>query len=310
MKNLKAGFVGLIGEPNAGKSTIFNELIREKVSIVTSKPQTTRQRVLGIVSSPQSQVVFVDSPGFVSAPKGLNNYLKDEAQKVVEDCDSLILVVSLDEKKKETVEKLIGFMVEQKKPWALIINKMDLVEKRNRVSVIKNLIEQVSSSSGQVIPIFEFSKNWGKDCQLVAKEIIGWATKTLPETLNELYDKELFTTHSVRELTGEIIREKCFENLEQEIPYSLAVHVRSFDEEDAKCTRIHADILVSKDSHRSIVIGSKGQKIKAIGTKSRLDIEKLVQNKVFLKLEVRTEENWMTNPKLMKELGYVVTKRP
>ncbi|GIL18384.1 MAG: GTPase Era [Oligoflexia bacterium] len=296
----KAGFVGLIGQPNAGKSTLLNHLVEDKISIVTPKPQTTRRRVLGVVSRDQGQVVFVDSPGVLRTQKGLNAFLTKEAEDVIESSDALAAVVSIDEKKKDDVLKIINLVKESHKPWFVIITKVDLSEKSHRVEMVKDLVRTIDPK----VKIIEFSSEWKKESKEIIQDVIQTSISLLPESKKPLYDVELFTPHSVRELVGEIVREKCFENLTKELPYQIAVRVTNFDESKKNLTSIFADIIVSKESHKPIVIGKGAATVKAIGMQARKEIEKLVGHKVFLKLDVVIRDNWFENPRMMKDLGY------
>jgi GTPase len=298
----RAGFVGLIGQPNAGKSTLLNALVEEKVSIVTPKPQTTRRRVIGIVNQENGQIVIVDAPGLVSAKKGLNAFLEKEAHDVISSSDALIGVISLDEKNKDQVNHILDLLIQSKKPYAIVITKSDLAEFKHRLQLIKDLVTLKNPKT----EIFEFSTKWGKDIKQASEQIINRILPLLPETPQPLYDTEIYTPHTLREVCAEIIREQCFELLDKEIPYFIAIKVKSFDESDPTIAKIQADIIVSKESHKPILIGKNAEMIKQIGIKSRKEIEKLLNSKVFLKLDVVVKDNWSENSKLMKDLGYYV----
>ncbi len=301
--SIRAGFVGLIGQPNAGKSTILNSFVKEKVSIVSHKPQTTRRRILGIVSQEQFQIVFVDAPGVIDAQKGLNHFLSQEADDVIAQSDVLIAVLSIDTKSEKEIDQILEKVSGSKKPWIAIINKVDLAELNRRIGMIKDKVAKYPNSLG----VFEYSETWGKDLKEINKTIFETLTKNLPESPAPLYEVDLFTPHTMRELVAEIVREKCFVVLEQELPYQLATQVIKYDEGE-KIPHIYCDIFVAKESHRAIAIGKGGDIIKKIGTLSRAEIEKLVGGKVFLKLDVKVKEDWMNSNKFMKELGYVVER--
>ncbi len=298
----RSGFVGLIGQPNAGKSSLMNLLVQEKVSIVTAKPQTTRRRILGIVSEDDGQAVFVDAPGVLKAAKGLNAFLTQEAEDVIEQSDLLIAVLSTDTESKEKAQEIIDLIVGSKKPWLAVITKVDLVEFQQRIESLKELCAKHKTCLGVV----ESSSTWKADAKLVRQEILRLCFSKLPESPKPLYDIELFTPHNVKDLVSEIVREASFEVLHHEIPYNIAVRIQKFDESDAKLPKIHAEIIVSKESHKPILIGKGGATIKEIGTLARKGIEKLMDQKIFLGLEVTVRENWFDNKKIMKELGYVV----
>lgn len=294
----RAGFIGLIGQPNAGKSTLMNFLIDQKVSIVTSKPQTTRRRILGIQNTENSQVVFIDAPGLVKAEKGLNAFLEKEAHEVMKESDALLAVLSIDEKDADAIERVLNLVKNSKKPWMGVITKTDVADKAHRILIVKSMVEELGVKCLQVSCL----KDGVDGRELVLKEI----ESLLPHAEAPLYDKELYTTENVRDLVAEIVREKCFENLEHEIPFQLAVQIRKFDEHAKPCPHIYVDVMVSKDSHKPIVIGQKAHVIKKISQESRLEVEKMMDQKVFLELNVVVKENWFDQTQFMKELGYIV----
>lgn len=294
----RAGFIGLIGQPNAGKSTLMNFLIDQKVSIVTSKPQTTRRRILGIQNNKNSQVVFIDAPGLVKAEKGLNAFLEKEANEVIKESDAILAVLSIDEKDSGAIEKVINMVKNSRKPWMGIITKTDVADKAHRILIVKSMVEELGVKCLQV----SCMKDGEEGRNLILAEI----ESMLPESPAPLYDKELYTTENVRELVAEIVREKCFENLEHEIPFQLAVQVRKFDEHAKPCPHIYVDVLVSKESHKPIVVGKKAQIIKKISQESRTEVEKMMDQKIFLELNVVVKENWFDQQQFMKELGYIV----
>ncbi len=295
----KAGFLGLIGQPNAGKSTLMNFLVDEKVSIVSAKPQTTRRRILGMWSTDKGQIVFVDAPGLIKAEKGLNGFLEKEAQDVIRSSDALIAVISIDEQKADDAMKVIELVSQSGKPWIGVITKTDIEDKAHRIMILKRMIEEKGAKA------FSISVAKSADDVEEREAILIEFLELLPESPAPLYDTELFTNENVREMATEIIREKCFEVLHQEIPYSLAVRIIKFDEESASVPKIHAEIMVSKEGHKGIVVGKEARTIKEIGTLARKEIEKLMDQKVFLDLNVAVKEAWFENKRMMKELGYV-----
>jgi GTP-binding protein Era len=300
---MKAGFIGVIGQPNAGKSSLVNALVKEKVSIVTEKPQTTRRRVLGILTEPDvAQYVFVDSPGILREQKGLNGFLALEAHDVMNSSDVLLGVLSLDEEKPESLQAVLDFLKQGKKPTAFVIHKMDITDLHRRLPKIKEMIAKDFPNA----PIFEISSKSMNGNE--KKKMLTALAEMLPESPAPLYEVDLFTPHSKRELVAEIIREKCFEILYQEIPYQIAVQIGKFDESDPLMLRIWADVWVSRESHKPIVIGAKGANLKQIGTLARKEMEAILDAKVFLSLNVTVKEDWYLNPRKMKDLGYVVEK--
>lgn len=303
--SFKCGFVGLVGEPNAGKSSLLNFLVEERVSIVSSKPQTTRRRVLGIVNESHAQMIFVDAPGLIEAPKGLNAFLQKEAQEVGRESDVLLAVLSLDSESPESVSKVIQMVKAHNKPWMACITKIDLGAFQHRSLRIREMLEAAGAKSVIAVSLkqeqesetLEDQKSW-------RREILENLSGLLPESPKPLYDVELFTPETLRGLSAEVIRERCFENLHQEVPYQIAVRIHKFDEDANPVPRVSAEILVAREKQRSIVIGKGGERIKKIGTEARLEIQKLMNQKIFLDLHVQVSEDWMSNPQIMKALGY------
>lgn len=296
-KMYKAGFVGLIGEPNAGKSTLMNYLIDEKVSIVSPKPQTTRRRIHGIHTAEEGQIVFVDSPGLVYAKEGLNAFLEKEASEVIKESDALIAVLSVDSEKKESIEDVVNIVSRSNKPWMAVITKTDLSDKAHRVVTIRSLLERYN------VPIVAVSLK-DQDYEQEKPELLQKIRTLLPESEKPLYEDDIYTEESLRDLACEIVREKCFEFCHQEIPYNLAVRVIKFDEESKKIPHLSLEIIVAKENHKGIVIGKGAENLKKIGSEARKDIESMMGEKIFLDLKVSFRDSWFKNERIMKELGY------
>lgn len=292
----KAGFATLLGSPNAGKSTLTNCLVGEKISIVTNKPQTTRKRINGIVTTDEFQAILVDAPGFINSDQGLNQYLQAELRDALKRSDVVLLVLNVDSEEVEPLEELINFAIKTSKRLAAIITKTDLGHK-NRVTTLKTKLENLN------IPYQEISALTNPD--ETQKKVFTLLKEMLPESPAPLYEEEMITTENIRDICGEIVREKCFENLFEEIPYQLAVQVRNY-EEGSTLTKIFADIIVEKDNQRKIVVGQGAQTVKKIGIAARQDIEKIVGHKVYLELHVKIKKKWFKDPNTLKELGYVV----
>lgn len=299
---MRAGFVGVIGLANAGKSTLVNQLVGEKVAIVSAKPQTTRKRVLGVYTSEEGQILFVDSPGLVEGKaKGLHSFLQAECMDVIQQSDALMVVLNIDAPQKDELEKVVSLAKDSRKPWIVVIHKADLPQ-MHRARLLRDAL-------GESVRVFEFSsKTPDKEVQ---KEIINELFQMLPESPKVLYDPELWTLQNTRELAAEIIREKAFEHLHQEIPFGSAVRIIKFEEPNEKnITKIYAELMVSKENHRPIVIGRGGQQLKMIGQEARLDLEKILGNKVYLDLHVAVKKNWTKNDVILEELGYVIKNNP
>ncbi len=292
-----AGYVGLVGLPNAGKSTLLNALVGEKVAIVTPKPQTTRQRVVGIHTTKKAQLCFVDAPGLIRAQKGLNKFLANEFNDVCDQSDVLIAILGIDEEKLEPMEELIEKVKGTGKPWLIVIAKTDLPH-THRIRILREKFGALG------VPMLEGSAD--KEPKELADTLVQYLESMLPESPGPLFDPELFTTQSTRELVAELIREQCFIHLHEEIPYGLAVRIRLFDEE-AKTLKIEADLIVNKDNHKQMVIGSGGQRLKSIGQDARKGIEALLGRSVYLGLHVASRPKWIESPTWMKELGYGIS---
>lgn len=299
----KAGFLGLIGQPNAGKSTLMNFLVDEKVSIVSSKPQTTRRRILGIWSTDQGQVIFVDAPGLIKADEGLNGFLAQEAQDVINSSDALLAVISVDEDKPENAEKVLDMVSKSGKPWVAVITKVDIEEKAHRVMILRKMVEDRGGK------VFSVSAKDSKGDHEEREALLLELMELLPESPAPLYDTELFTNENVREMAAEIIRERCFDILHHELPYSLAIRIVKFEEDAVPVPKIYAEIVVGKESHKAIVIGKGASIIKQIGMEARKEIEKLMGEKIFLDIKVASKPEWFSNKRMMKELGYVVESK-
>lgn len=290
----RAGYIGLMGLPNAGKSTLLNAVIGEKVAIVTPKPQTTRSRVVGIHTTPTAQICFNDAPGLVRAQKGLNKFLEQEFEEVIKESDALVAVLSIDEPNLDQLLAMVKVIQEARKPWMAVITKVDL-PKMHRVGILREKLQSFG------VPVIGISAEKRPD--EMRELLIPELEKMLPENPGPLFDPEMFTTHSQRDMVTELIREQCFLNLHEEVPFGMAVRVRSF-EEGATLVRIEADLVVTKDSHRGLVIGAGGQRLKQIGQQARQEIEKLVQTKVYLGLHVVVRQKWNENAHWLKEFGY------
>ena len=247
-------------------------------------------------------MVFVDAPGILKSTSGLNAFLQKEALDVIGQSDVLLGVISLSEKRKDQVLEILALLKNSKKPFYVVITKVDDVNHSHRTGLIREMVKEISPEA----KVIEFSNKWGKDLKEVADHLIENLIKILPESPKALYDEDLYTPHSVRELAVEVIREKCFEKLSQEIPYNLAVRMVKFDESNPKMPKIYADILTGKESHKGIIVGKGAKTIKDIGMRARTEIEKIVGRKVFLKLEVVVRENWTENKNMMKDLGYAI----
>ncbi len=292
----KAGFVGIIGIPNAGKSSLLNSLLNEHLCIVSRKPQATRRRVQGVISGEGYQIVFVDSPGFLKKGKNaLTAFISDEAKKIIDDVDVLLLLIPADLDSLREMEPLLEIVESSKKPVLFCMSKSDLKKSK----VVENLLFRLSEKGFLGFPS-SIKKNKEEDKQKILAQIAA----VLPDCEEPLYDTELYTTEKMRDIAGEMIREQCFELLEKELPFGIGVVVDSF-KEDETILRIEASIIVEKDNHKGIVIGKGGSLLKKIGEQSRKKIEQMLGQKIYLGLHVSHKPNWTDQKRMMKELGYV-----
>lgn len=292
-KDIRAGFVGIIGAPNAGKSTLLNKVLGQKISITSKKPQTTRDRILGIVNEPSSQIIFVDTPGIHKSSNLLNKRIVDQAMMALDDVDVVLFMVDAASRN-HSAEKIIVSQLEKvKKPVVLALNKVDLVKK----SHVFNLVEEFRKwyDFKAVVPV---SAKKGVQVKELLKEVEACLSKG-----PRLFPEETFTDVSEKFMVKEIIREKVFRLTGMEIPYSSAVTVDAFKIE-RKLLTIHASIHVIRNSQKGIIIGKKGSMLTKIGTKARKDIEEMTGQKVLLKLFVKVTKNWVSNERLLSEFGY------
>ena len=297
-KPVKSGLVAIVGPPNAGKSTLMNKLLGQKISIVTPKPQTTRNRIAGILNREDCQIVFLDTPGLHKSRDPLNIEMVRVAMDSLMDVDIVIFLVDvslpLPEKiKKEKQQEFLSYMEKIQCPAVMVLNKIDLVER-------EKLLPMIQTYSGlypfrAVVPLSALEGD-GTDSLLT--EIV-----TLLPAGPRYFPEDIPTDASERFLCGEIIREKVFLLTGQEIPYSTAVLIDSFKEEKNRLVTIHASIVLEKNSQKGIVIGKGGKKLKAIGIAARKDIEVLLGEKVLLKLWVKVKKNWSQDGQFLKELG-------
>ena len=287
----KAGFVSIVGKPNAGKSTLMNVLVGEKMSIITPKAQTTRHRIIGIVNEPEYQIVFSDTPGVIKPNYTLQTSMMSAVQGSLVDADIILLVTDIHERHDETdiVEKLKT----TESPVAVLINKIDTSTPEEVKAKINHWQETLSPKV-----ILAVSALHDHNTQAVMQFILD----ELPEH-PPYYEKDALTDRNERFFVSEIIREKVFKLYEKEIPYSTEVIITAFKEEP-KIIRISAEIIVERDSQKNIIIGKGGAMIKKVGTYARQDIEEFLQQKVFLELFVKVIPDWRKKDNYLKRFGY------
>lgn len=294
---MKSGTVAIVGRPNVGKSTLLNALLKEKIAIVSDKPQTTRTRVLGVAHLPDAQIVFLDTPGIHKPQHQLNKRMVRTALETMGQADLLYVMVDA------TVPPGPGdrFVIEQAQaasrsagcPVFLLINKVDLVNKARVLPLIESYRAMMDWT--EVIPL---SAKTGLNRDLLVELTI----KLLPEG-EALFGEDVITDQPMRTLAAEIIREKILQKTEEEVPYSVAVEIDRFVEE-GRLARIEASILVEKESQKAIVVGKRGERLKWAGTYARIDMERLFGMKVFLKLWVKVRTAWREDEQVLSDLGY------
>lgn len=292
----KAGFVNIIGSPNVGKSTLMNALVGENLSIVTSKAQTTRHRIMGIVNGEDFQIVYSDTPGLLKPAYKLQEGMMGFVKSALEDADVILFVTDIFEKNLPE-EKIISILQQSRVPILLLINKIDLAKADADEAARLNYWKQIFP----LAEILLVSALKGINIKTVFEKILEKLPESpayFPKESEELTDKpEKF-------FASEIIREKILMNYQKEIPYSCEVIIESFKEEET-IIKIRAEIMVSRDSQKGIIIGHKGEKLKIVGTQARLDMEKFLGKKVFLELYVKVDKDWRENEQKLRKYGYL-----
>lgn len=300
MSTHKAGFVNIIGNPNAGKSTLLNALVGEKISIVSPKVQTTRHRIFGIVTQPGYQLVFSDTPGLLEPKYELQKAMLDFVNESLDDADVLLILISIWEKSTEW-EEWIPKIKALNKPFVVLINKIDEADEKKVTDAVNLWSEKFGTKD--ILPVSALNKiNVGK--------IIAAVLPFIPEA-PPFFGADELTDKTERFIVSEIIREKIFQQYKEEIPYSVEVMVQEFKEDEAHPTggqngfvRIRADIFTERESQKAIILGKGGLAIKKLGIAARKDIEAFLQKNIFLGLTVKIRENWRKNPAALKHFGY------
>ena len=289
----KAGFVNIVGNPNVGKSTLMNDLVGERISIITSKAQTTRHRIMGIVNTPEYQIVFSDTPGVLKPKYKLQESMLDFSNSALTDADVLLYVTDVIEdptKNADFLEKVARETV----PVLLVINKIDLLKGQDE-------LEKIVDSWRERLPNAEIFPTSAKE-HFNVTNLMKRIVELLPAS-EPYFGKDALTDKPARFFVTEIIREKILTNYDKEVPYSAEVIVEKFDEKE-KAIHIMAVIYVERDSQKGILIGRGGERLKKVGTEARKDIETFFGKSVFLELFVKVEPNWRNRTNKLKEFGY------
>lgn len=297
---MKSGFVTIIGRPNVGKSTLLNMILSQKIVIATDKAQTTRKRIKGIYTESRGQIVFVDTPGVHRPLNKLGEFLMDEAKFALPDADLILFLVDGSEPAgkgdKWIVENLLKLTKTQ---IILVINKVDKVKKQQKIE--ENILSYKVLFS-ENIPMVRVSAKTGRNKDTLMDNIY----KKLPKG-DLLYPEEIVTEESMRDITEEIIREKILLNTSDEIPHSVVVKIDKYEEKE-DIDKIYAIIYCEQKSQKGILIGKNGALLKKIGTEARMELETIVDKKVFLSLIVKIEKDWRKKDKLLKNFGYISEK--
>ncbi len=296
--NTKSGYVAIIGLPNVGKSTLLNALLGQKISITTAKPQTTRKRILGILSDKDYQIIFLDTPGILKPAYLLQEKMIEEIELSIKDADILILIYDVSSESLITESEnneLIRILKENNsKPKILILNKIDKISQDKSLELIQRFENQKKFNA--VIPV---STELGFNMHRVLNEIV----ELLPEG-SKFYPDDIVSEETERFFVSEIIREKIFELYQDEVPYSCEVQITEFKERQNAKDYISAEIIVERETQKPIIIGKAGRSIKDLGEKSRKSIEEFLGREVYLELRVKVREKWRSNPVMLKSFGY------
>ncbi|CDE88792.1 gTPase Era [Clostridium sp. CAG:729] len=292
---MKSGFTAIIGRPNVGKSTLLNQILGQKIVIATDKAQTTRKRIKGIYTADEGQIVFIDTPGVHKPLNKLGEFLLDEAKIAVPDADLILFLVDGSEPAGKGDKWIAQNILQTEIPVIIVMNKVDKIKNMGKVE--ENLISY-KTLFDKNYPVVRVSAKTGRNIDTLIKNIY----KNLPEG-ELLYPEDVVTEETMRDVTEEVIREKILINTSDEIPHSVAVKIESYNESD-DIDRIYATIYCETNSQKGILIGKGGSLLKKIGTEARLELEKIVEKKVFLGLEVKVEKDWRKKQSSLKNFGY------
>ena len=296
MKNteeFRSGYVSIIGQPNVGKSTLLNSILGEKVAIVTAKPQTTRNRILGIKNLPDAQVIFIDTPGIHRPKHKLGETMVKTAVGALQEVDLILLMVEPHEPDRNDMN-IIALLQNVNSPVILLINKIDTLKKQELLPIIDRFRELFSFRG--IIPI-----------SAMKQDGISMLVQTICDNLPpgpHYFPDDLITDQAERFMVSEIIREKIMEMTAEELPYSVALEIITWTEREDGLISISCNIFVEREGQKAIIIGKRGAMLKAIGSAARIDIEKLLNTRVFLALWVKVKKNWRDDDRLLRELGY------
>ena len=289
----KTAFIAIVGRPNVGKSTLLNAILGEKIAIVSSKPQTTRNRITGIFTKEEEQYVFLDTPGIHAPKNSLGEYMVKTADTSMREADAVVLVVDTGKEITSVEENIIDYLKKSGIPAILALNKIDMYDREVLAQTIAKYAEKHTFEA--FVPI---SAKKNKN----VNELMGECSKFLAES-DWFFPEDMITDQPERQIAAEIIREKILRTLNKEIPHGTAVVIEEFKDEDT-LIRIRAEIFCEKASHKGIIVGKNGASLKLIGTYAREDLEKLFGTKIYLNLWVKVKENWRESARTVSNFGY------
>lgn len=293
-QGFRSGYVALIGRPNAGKSTLLNKLVGEKIAAVSNKPQTTRHRILGIVNRDDGQIVFIDTPGVHKPGHLLNRRMMAAVNDALLSVDLVVLMRDASVSTGNGDRFVLDLVKQSDKPAILVLNKIDRVKEKGELLPLIDLYAK-EFNFAEIVPISALKGD-------ALDDLLSSITEHLPVG-DAIFDEDDLTDQPMRAIVAEMVREKILATTGEEIPYVTAVVTEKFDESDANLTSIYCAIYVERPSQKKIVIGKQGARIKDVGTKARIDIEKLLGKKVFLKLFVKVVEDWRNSARELNEIG-------
>lgn len=292
---MKCGFVTIIGRPNVGKSTLLNQILGQKIVIATDKAQTTRKRIKGILTNEQGQIIFIDTPGIHRPLNKLGEFLIDEAKIAIPDADVILFLVDGSEPAGKGDKWIVQNLLETNIPIIIVMNKVDKIKKTEKIE--QNLLSYKTLFEKN-LPVVRISAKTGRNIDTLLKNLF----KKLPEG-EIMYPEDVVTEETMRDVAQEIIREKILLNTSDEIPHAVAVKIDNYFEQD-DIDKIYATIFCETKSQKGILIGKNGNLLKTVGTQARQELEKIVDKKVFLGLEVKIEKDWRKKDNILKSFGY------
>ena len=293
LKDFRSGYVSIIGRPNVGKSTLLNSILGEKVAIVTTKPQTTRNRIIGIKTLPNAQIIFIDTPGIHKPRHKLGEAMVKTALEALNEVDIILFMVEPHSPEKEDLS-VIEMLKKVRSPVFLLINKIDTIKKTDLLPLIDHFNNLYSFQ--EIIPLSALKQD---GMSMLMKRIYD----SMPSG-PKYYSDEFITDQLERFMVSEIIRESVMEMTEEEVPYSVAVEITEWKEREDGLIVISGNIYVEREGQKGIIIGKRGAMLKSIGSAARIDIERLLNTKVFLELWVKVKKDWRNNKTTLRELGY------